>query len=103
MYIADSANIDRNYIDSIADLLELAQSSYNEKLQEHAKNAEIKNEILGNLKGVVVEYEIIRILKIYEYNKTIFVLIKSNTLLQYTVDNILGYYYDLDETPKSLF
>jgi hypothetical protein len=35
--------------------------------------------------------------------KKIFVLIKSNTSLQYTVYNILGYYYDLDETPKSLF
>ena len=58
---------------------------------------------MGNIKWIVVEYENIRILKIYESTKTIFVLIKSNTLLQHTVDNILGYYYDLDEIPKSLF
>ena len=103
LYIAENANIKRNYIDSIVSNLGLTQTSYNEKLQEYAKNVEIENEILGKLKWVVVEYENIRILKIYESNKTIFVLIKSNTLLQHTVDNILGYYYDLDETPKSLF
>jgi hypothetical protein len=103
LYIAENANIKRNYIDSIVSNLGLTQTSYNEKLQEYAKNIEIENEILGKLKWVVVEYENIRILKIYESNKTIFVLIKSNTSLQHTVDNILGYYYDLDETPKSLF
>lgn len=103
LYIAENANIKRNYIDSIVSNLGLTQTSYNEKMQEYTKNAEIENEILGKLKWVVVEYENIRILKIYESNKTIFVLIKSNTSLQHTVDNILGYYYDLDETPKSLF
>jgi hypothetical protein len=50
-----------------------------------------------------MEYDKIRILKIFEEDKTIFVLINSNTQLEHTVDNILGYYYDLDETPKSLF
>ena len=52
-------------------------------MQEYAKNVEIENEILGKLKWVVVEYENIKILKIYESNKTIFVLIKSNTSLQH--------------------
>ena len=103
LYIAENANIERNYIDSIVSNLGLTQTSYNEKLEGYTKNVEIENEILGKLKWVVVEYENIRILKIYESNKTIFVLIKSNTSLQHTVDNILGYYYDLDETPKSLF
>jgi hypothetical protein len=44
-----------------------------------------------------------RILKILEKDKTIYVLINSNTQLEDTVDNILGYYYELDEIPKSLF
>ena len=43
------------------------------------------------------------IFKIFEEGKTIFVLINSNTKLEQTVDNILGYYYDLDDIPKSLF
>ena len=58
---------------------------------------------LGKIKWIVMEYEKIRILKIYEYDKTVFVLINSDTQLEHTVDNILGYYYDLDEIPKSLF
>ena len=59
--------------------------------------------LLGKIKWIVMEYDKIRILKIFEEDKTIFVLINSNTQLEHTVDNILGYYYDLDEIPKSLF
>ena len=61
------------------------------------------NDILGKIKWGVTEYDKIRILKIFEEGKTIFVLINSNTQLEHTVDNILGYYYDLDDIPKSLF
>jgi hypothetical protein len=61
------------------------------------------NNFLGMLKWVIIEYDKIRILKIFEENKTIFVLINSNTQLEHTVDNMLGYYYDFDDTPKSLF
>jgi hypothetical protein len=46
----------------------------------------------------------IRLLYISEINKTVVVLIKSNTSLDETVDNILGYYYEEeDDIPKSLF
>lgn len=104
LYIADSSNIDKNYIDSLVHILELNQETTtttdNENLHTDTKK---ENIVLGELKWVVIEYEKIRILKIYEPNKTIFVLIKSNTQLEHTVDNILGYYYDLDEIPKSLF
>jgi hypothetical protein len=61
------------------------------------------NNSLGKIKWVVMEYDKIRILKIFENDKIIFVLINSNTQLEHTVDNILGYYYDLDEIPRSLF
>jgi hypothetical protein len=51
-----------------------------------------------------LEYEKIRLLCIFEINKTVVVLIQSNTTLDETVDNILGYYYEEDDdTPKSLF
>ena len=52
---------------------------------------------------IVIEFERMRILKIFEEDQIIYVLINSNTQLEHTVDNILGYYYDLDEIPKSLF
>ncbi|HET8792884.1 MAG TPA: hypothetical protein VFM31_03745, partial [Nitrososphaeraceae archaeon] len=62
------------------------------------------SEILGRLKWKVTEYEKIRILQIIEIDKIVVVLIKSNTSLDETVDNILGYYYEEeDDIPKSLF
>lgn len=110
LYIAKNANIDKNYIDSLIHVLGLNQVIDVEKPpQEHAigqeeeEEVENDNNILGKIKWKVTEYERIRILKIYELDKTIFVLINSNTQLEHTVDNILGYYYDLDEIPKSLF
>lgn len=59
--------------------------------------------LLGKLKLMVLEYDNLRILKIYESDKIIFVLINSNTQLEHTVDNILGYYYESEELPKNLF
>lgn len=63
------------------------------------------SDILGRLKWKVTEYEKIRILQIVDKNKIVVVLIKSNTTLDETVDNILGYYYEEeeDDMPKSLF
>ncbi len=62
------------------------------------------NELLGKVKWRVIEYEKIRILQIIEQNNIVIVLIKSNTSLDETVDNILGYYYEEeDDIPKSLF
>ncbi|HSF51024.1 MAG TPA: hypothetical protein VLA74_09725 [Nitrososphaeraceae archaeon] len=37
LYIAENANIERNYIDSIVSNLGLTQTSYNEKMQELPK------------------------------------------------------------------
>ncbi len=106
LYIAKNSNIDRAYVDSIVNELDLNISTENEKLT--IENAELEGKsksksILGNIRWIVLEYDKLRILKIYEYDKIIFVLINSNTQLEHTVDNILGYYYDLDEIPKSLF
>jgi len=61
---------------------------------------------VGKFKWKVFEYEKIRILQIADKNKIVVVLIKSNTTLDETVDNILRYYYedeDEEEIPKSLF
>jgi hypothetical protein len=107
LYIAKNANIDKNYIESLVRTLGLSQVIDVEKPQvssiKQEEEIEKDDNLLGNIKWIVMEYEKIRILKIYEYDKTVFVLINSNTQLEHTVDNILGYYYDLDEIPKSLF
>ena len=102
LYIAKNSKIDRSYVDSIVNDLNLNMSVENEKLTIEKIKQDGKN-ILGKMKWIVLEYDNLRILKIHEHDKIIFVLINSNTQLEHTVDNILGYYYDLDETPKSLF
>ena len=104
LYIAKNSNLDRDYVDSIINELDFNTSIENEKLTtENAKLEGKSKSILGNIRWIVLEHDNLRILKIYEYDKIIFVLINSNTQLEHTVDNILGYYYDLDEIPKSLF
>ena len=108
LYVAKNSNIDKNYVDSIivpALGLNMNHIRDDKKYQTEKilHTALVNNGTLGRLKWVVLEYENLRILKIYEFEKTVFVLINSNTQLEHTVDNILGYYYELDDVPKSLF
>ncbi len=107
LYTAENSKIDKNYVDSIivpALGLNLNHVNDDKKPQtEKILHTAVANNTLGRLKWVVLEYENLRILKIHEFEKTVFVLINSNTQLEHTVDNILGYYYDLDDIPKSLF
>ena len=108
LYVAKNSNIDKNYVDSIivpALGLNMNHIRDDKKYQTEKilHTAIVNNSTLGRLKWVVLEYENLRILKIYEFEKTVFVLINSNTQLEHTVDNILGYYYELDDVPKSLF
>ena len=104
LYIAKNSNINRAYVDSIVNELDLNINNENEKVTKEKAKLESKSKSsLGKIKWIVLEYDNFRILKIYESDKIIFVLINSNTQLEHTVDNILGYYYDLDEIPKSLF
>jgi hypothetical protein len=75
-----------------------------DKITDIFGNSNSSSDILGRLKWKVTEYEKIRILQIADKNKIVVVLIKSNTTLDETVDNILGYYYEEEEDiPKSLF
>jgi hypothetical protein len=105
LYIAENANINKTYIDSIVHILGINQviSVERPQISDTRQEEEKDSNILGKIKWGVTEYDKIRILKIFEEGKTIFVLINSNTKLEQTVDNILGYYYDLDDIPKSLF
>jgi hypothetical protein len=92
-------------------LIEHIFTNFNKMLKQDDKIIDIlansSNDIIGKLKWKVTEYEKIRILQIVNKNKIVVVLIKSNTSLHATIDNILGYYYEEDEEddniPKSLF
>jgi hypothetical protein len=100
LYIAKSAHIDRAYITSISDALNFSDS---DGTRETEKGRFDDQNPLGILKWVVLEYDNVRVLKIIEKGRIVVVLVNSDTQLRHTIDNILGYYYDEDETPKSLF
>ncbi|MGV8107469.1 MAG: hypothetical protein ACP5OH_06835 [Nitrososphaerota archaeon] len=84
--IAKNANITRNFVDSIFNKLQ-------DKL-ENIKSEIDTNTIAGTLKWTIYETDRIRILIIYETDCAVIILIKSNTSLSETVDNIFGYYYE---------
>ena len=98
-------NIAKNIDNEKRRFIENITTNFKDILKEEKEKIIINNsEILGKLKWKVFEYEKIRLLYISEINKTVVVLIKSNTSLDETVDNILGYYYEEDDDiPKSLF
>jgi hypothetical protein len=93
--IAKNANITKNFVNNIF-----------AKLQGNFRNMKEPldwDNILGRLKWTINENDRIRTLIIYEKDCAVIVLIKSNTSLSDTVDNILGYYYQPEEPPKALF
>jgi hypothetical protein len=94
--IAKNANITKIFVDNIFAKLTA------DLRQADSAMGDIDDK-LGRLRWRTSEYDEIRILFIYDQDRTIIVLIKSNTSLSDTVDNILGYYYESEDTPKSLF
>jgi hypothetical protein len=84
--IAKNAKITKNFVHSIFN-----------KMQDKLENIKPENDmrtITGTLKWCIYETDRIRILIIYETDCAVIILIKSNTSLSETVDNILGYYYE---------
>ena len=98
--IAKNVEVEKSIIDNIFTNFSKILELY-DKIDTLPSNS---SEIFGRLKWKVTEYEKLRILQIIEKDKIVVVLIKSNTSLDETVDNILGYYYEEeDDIPKSLF
>jgi hypothetical protein len=97
-------SIDKN-IGNEKGLVENISINFKDIFKEENEKGIINNsDIVGKLKWKIIEYEKIRLLYLSEINKTVVILIKSNTSLDETVDNILGYYYEEeDDIPKSLF
>jgi hypothetical protein len=82
--IADNADITKEFVDYIFDRFQANFKTFREDTDNR----------VGKLKWTVNENERIRTLIIYEYDRLVIVLIKSNKSLSETVDNILGYYYE---------
>ncbi|MGN6624782.1 MAG: hypothetical protein ACTHKK_11625 [Candidatus Nitrosocosmicus sp.] len=100
VYIAKSSNIEKSLIEQISKIL-ITNSEHKNTIQEIDNPSE---NLMGYLLWDVSEYSRFRILKIYEKEQVVVVLIKTNTKLENTVNNILGYYFDNDDNlPKSLF
>jgi hypothetical protein len=87
--IAENANITEEFVNYIFDRLQDNYRSTNEDTDNR----------MGCLKWTINENELIRTLIIYEKDRFIIVLIKSNINLSDTVDNILGYYYEPEGLP----
>jgi hypothetical protein len=107
LHIAKDAGIDKSIIEQIFSKILLSEIESKKKYLE--KNLYGLKNILDSFLWEISEYRKLRILKIYEKENVIVVLIKSNTKLEHTIDNILGYYFESDdddddsEIPKSLF
>jgi hypothetical protein len=82
--IASDADITKDFVDYIFAGLQ----TYLRTAKEDTDNR------VGKLEWTINEYERIRTLIIYENDRFVIVLIKSNKSLSETADNILGYYYE---------
>lgn len=91
--IANNANITN-------DLVNYIYGKLKESLRSVTDDKENKGNRLGRLKWTINETDRIRILIIYEKDRAVIVLIKSNISLSETADNVLGYYYESENPPE---
>jgi hypothetical protein len=95
LFIATDANIDHSFIETI-------QSTLNIRFE--GKQEETKERPLGKLLWNILEYDKVRIIKIYESDRLIVVLAKSHLAPGDIAETVLGYLYESEEDqPRSLF
>jgi hypothetical protein len=99
MFIAPDAKIDKSFIEIIRSKLEFKFEAINKAtttIEEGAKEKS-RTQMIGKHLWDISEYDNIRVIKIYEANRLIVVLIKPHTSLGTTADNVLGYLYECNE------
>jgi hypothetical protein len=95
LFIAEDANIDRSFTETIRTTLNIRFEN---------KNKSTKDQPLGQHLWDILEYDKVRIIKIYESERLIVVLAKSHLSPGDIAQTVLGYLYESeDEQPKSLF
>jgi hypothetical protein len=94
LFVAEDANINQSFIESIRTTLEIR---FEEK-------ESIKDQSLGQHLWDILEYDKVRVIKIYELERLIVVLAKSHSSPGDIAETVLGYLYESeDEPPRSLF
>jgi hypothetical protein len=92
LFIAHNADIDDSFVEKV-------RNSLNIKFEEQQPNHP-----LGMHLWDILEYDRIRVIKIYESHRLIMVLAKSHTSPGDVAETVLGYLYESEEEqPKSLF
>jgi hypothetical protein len=95
LFVAADANINHSFIETIRNTL---------NIRFEGKNESIKDQPLGQHLWDILEYDKVRIIKIYESERLIVVLAKSHLSPGDIAETVLGYLYESeDEQPKSLF
>jgi hypothetical protein len=96
LFLAQDANIDNFFIETIRSTLNIRFEEQQRRVDEEYR--------LGEHLWDILEYDKIRIIKIYELDRLIVVLAKSHTSPGDIAETILGYLYESEEEqPKSLF
>jgi hypothetical protein len=95
IFIAENANISHSFIETIRTTL---------NIRFEGRNESTKDQTLGQHLWDILEYDKVRIIKIYELDRLIVVLAKSHSSPGDIAGTVLGYLYESeDEQPKSLF
>lgn len=94
LFVAEDANINQSFIETIRTTLDIR---FKEK-------ESIKDQSLGQHLWDILEYDKVRVIKIYELERLIVVLAKSHSSPGDIAETVLGYLYESeDEPPRSLF
>ena len=94
LFVAEDANINQSFIETIGTTLDIR---FEEK-------ESIKDQSLGQHLWDILEYDKVRVIKIYELERLIVVLAKSHSSPGDIAETVLGYLYESeDEPPRSLF
>jgi hypothetical protein len=95
LFIAEDASIDRPFIETIRTLLNIRFEGRSESTNDQPPGQHLWD---------ILEYDNVRIIKIYESERLIAVLAKSHLSAGNIAQTVLGYLYESgDEQPKSLF
>jgi hypothetical protein len=95
LFVAEDANIEHSFIETIRSTLNIRFEGEPERDRELP---------LGRHLWDILEYDKVRIIKIYESARLIVVLAKSHSSPGDVAETVLGYLYESeDEQPKSLF
>jgi hypothetical protein len=95
LFVAEDANIEYSFIETIRSTLNIRFEGQPERDKELP---------IGRHLWDILEYDKVRIIKIYESARLIVVLAKSHSSPGDIAETVLGYLYESeDEQPKSLF